>query len=130
MGDCSKLGLKFIDRILCFSAIIGIRCYQLLGRKIAGRVCLFKPTCSHRVIKMFQKGNFRFAWADMQKQLGRCRGDYSLRLGLCGNVELITNDGEIIPEAELSDRIVSRMKMFADFAGDQTPSIVQNQNGI
>ena len=68
---------------------------------------------------MFQNGDFFGAWLGMRLQLRKCCGDYSLQMGAGDLVELITFEGEIIPESELSEMVVGRIKMFAEFADSQ-----------
>jgi putative component of membrane protein insertase Oxa1/YidC/SpoIIIJ protein YidD len=102
-----------MDRLFCWAAILAIRLYQVCGRGFVRRECLFAPTCSHRAIAFFRAGSFLGAWRATRGQLARCTGNYSLRLNRHREVEMVTAAGEVIPERELSERIVRKLKRFA-----------------
>ena len=101
--------MKLSDHLLCITASSAIRLYQLVGRRIVHRECLFQPSCSQRALELFRHGTFREACAGTRTQICRCNGNYSLRF-TDDTVTMITVDGEMIPEQDLSSRIVARMK--------------------
>ncbi len=97
------------DNLLCIIAISTIRLYQLVGRRLVYRECLFQPSCSQRALELFRNGGFLKAYAGTRQQLCRCNGNYSLQF-IDDTVTMITIDGEMIPEQDPSGRIVTRMK--------------------
>jgi putative component of membrane protein insertase Oxa1/YidC/SpoIIIJ protein YidD len=120
MGDSGPVVMRILDRVLCTFAVAGISLYQLIGRRLLGRVCLFYPTCSQRALAYFRNRDFRSALAQTRRQLRRCRGDYSLRITPVEGVQMITADGEVVPERELAERVVNKVKILRELAAVKT----------
>ena len=101
-----------IDSLLKTLAILGIKIYQAFGRRLLRRNCLFHPSCSRLAIFFFREYGFWKGLELTRKQLSECKGDYSLRMNLLGEVEMITLSGNIVPECDLNPRIAMRIKQF------------------
>jgi len=101
-----------IDLLLKNLAILGIRIYQIFGRRFLHRTCLFYPSCSRRSLIFFRKNSFKTGLKLTRKQLSECKGDYSLRFDESGKVEMITHSGQIISECDINPKIVMKLKQF------------------
>ncbi len=101
-----------IDFILKNLAILSIKLYQIFGRKLLCRICLFHPSCSRRSVEFFKRYGFSKGLELTRQQLSKCRGDYSLRLNHYGQVEMITHSGKVVPEFDINPKIYIRLKHF------------------
>ena len=110
-----------MDKLACLTAILVIRLYQLFGRRVVRRECLFSPTCSCRAVTFFRTGTFLTGWRATRRQLARCHADYSLRLNCRREVELVTAHGEVFPEGELAFRVVRKLKGFWPLTQEAEP---------
>lgn len=102
-----------MNRLACWAAILAIRLYQLFGRGLVQKECIYSPSCSCRAIAFFRRGPFLVALLSTRQQLARCNGNYSLRLNGHREVEMVTDDGEVVHESELAPRVTRKLKRFA-----------------
>lgn len=101
-----------VDFLLKSFAILLIKLYQVFGRRLLRRTCLFHPSCSRRSLIFFKRCGF---WKGLQltrRQLSECRGNYSLRFNNLGAVEMITHSGRVIAEHNINPKIAMRLKQF------------------
>jgi putative component of membrane protein insertase Oxa1/YidC/SpoIIIJ protein YidD len=115
MGNRDSVLNQWADQACARGAVLVIRAYQLTWSRLHSRTCLFRPTCSHRAIRFFRTYGFREGLHLTRHQLSECCGDYSMRLGERGTVELITRLGKVVPEDEVNPRIVARMEFARAF---------------
>jgi putative component of membrane protein insertase Oxa1/YidC/SpoIIIJ protein YidD len=99
-----------IDLLLARLAVAAIRLYQWIGRPWFRRVCLFRPTCSHRGIALLRQHGFRSGLPLVRQQVRECNENYSLRLNGAGEVELVTSAGRVVPEREVNPRIAAKVR--------------------
>jgi putative component of membrane protein insertase Oxa1/YidC/SpoIIIJ protein YidD len=108
---------RLADRCLAVGAVLAIRLYQVTWSRWHGRTCLFSPSCSRRAAEHFRRLGFAEGLRRTRAQLGDCCGDYSMRLGPDGRVELVTRSGAIVAEGELNPAIVARFRFPHDLCG-------------
>ncbi len=101
-----------IDSFLKNLAILSIKLYQVFGRRLLRRNCLFHPSCSRRSLIFFRRYGFRKGLELTRRQLTECKGDYSLRFNASGEVEMITHSGQVVPECDINPKIAMRLKQF------------------
>ena len=105
------LMMKAADRLAACVAIAAIRLYQFLVSRWLSRTCLFSPSCSRQAVAYFKRFGFAAGLKLTRRRLDDCNGDYSMRLGKDGAVELITRNGRVAKEPNINPRIAARMHM-------------------
>ncbi|MBP0005489.1 MAG: membrane protein insertion efficiency factor YidD [Cyanobacteria bacterium SBC] len=101
-----------LDNLLKYVAILSIRLYQIFGRPLFRRTCIFELTCSNYALAMLKKHGGKQGIQLTRHRLSECRGNYSLRLNSKGEVEMITSSGKVIPELKINPVIRDRLKKF------------------
>lgn len=87
-----------------------VRIYQACLSRFTGRICLFSPSCSHRALTAFEKLGWNSGIKEIDMQLKRCGGNYTLCMSCTGEVVLTTNDGQRFFAHEVSAAIQSAKK--------------------
>jgi putative component of membrane protein insertase Oxa1/YidC/SpoIIIJ protein YidD len=117
---------QVIDGLLKYLAIAAIRLYQIFGRRLVRRTCLFHPSCSRRAVIYFSRYGFRKGLNLTKEQLSECRANYSLRINPEGSVEMITASGKVISEPDINPRVAARIKMFWGALPDSSTGVDQD----
>jgi putative component of membrane protein insertase Oxa1/YidC/SpoIIIJ protein YidD len=73
----------------------------------SGRVCLFQPSCSERAIALLGELGFNRGIREVDRQLSRCGGSYTIYVASAGNVTLVASDGAVFSGDEISPAIRS-----------------------
>jgi len=115
-----------IDGLLKYLAIAAIRIYQIFGRRLVRRTCLFHPSCSRRAVIYFSRYGFRKGLHLTKEQLSECLANYSLRINPEGAVEMITASGKVISEPDINPRVAARIKMFWGTLPDASTNVEQD----
>lgn len=112
MGYSGPNRIGQLQRILAVAAIALIRVYQMTISRLHSRNCLFCPSCSHQAIHYFRQFGFWQGLAATRNRLKECTGTYSLRLAADNSVEMITESGRVVVDAEINLIIKSRLLAF------------------
>jgi putative component of membrane protein insertase Oxa1/YidC/SpoIIIJ protein YidD len=91
-------------------AIMLVKAYQRLLSPWLGQQCLFRPSCSYRAIEHLTQLRWTRGIREIDVQLGRCCGNFIIRVTEDGLLELETDDGRIFPEEELSDFVLAQYR--------------------
>jgi putative component of membrane protein insertase Oxa1/YidC/SpoIIIJ protein YidD len=97
-----------LDAQATWLAIILVRAYQQTLSPWLGRQCLFRPSCSCRAIELLNRLGWTRGIQELDEQLHRCCGTFTIRATQDGFLELETIDGCIVPQSELSDFVLSQ----------------------
>lgn len=98
-----------IQKVLSWVAIRAVSTYRISLSRFIGQDCLFRPTCSRHALNVLKEHGWSKGIVLAAAQLRDCGGGYSLRMGAAG-VEMVTESGRTVPEAQLAPFVTDKLR--------------------
>jgi len=97
-----------------YCLIFIIRIYQLFFSFLFKGKCLFKESCSNKVLRECENDGFKSAIIVLKKRYNNCQPGYQVFFNKTwGEVNLISKEGILYRQNEISDQIVNEINPIA-----------------
>jgi putative component of membrane protein insertase Oxa1/YidC/SpoIIIJ protein YidD len=118
-----------LDKRAAAVAIRVVGMYQKVVSSRTGRTCLFRKSCSHATLDFLAEFGWNGGIVRARDRVRSCGGTYTLANDVSGRAVLITANGQMFSDDELSDLVARRSgadrggSSEANFNGGASPAI-------